>query len=84
VVLAPVPVDQGDKVCLYPDAPISGSKWGIYTVMGTSVGNWSFSDSLNNCWDTTGFAPGLYIVKLTLTYIDGHETTAWKKVIVKP
>jgi len=84
VVLAPVPAKKGENICLYPDTPISSSRWGIYTVMGVSVANLSFATPNGHCWDTSGYAPGLYFIKLKLTYSDGREAQAWKKVMVTP
>ena len=82
--MAPVPIKKGEKVCLYPDAPISASRWEVYNVLGVSMADLSFDAPNGNCWDTSGFAPGLYFVRLRLTYSDGRETQAWKKIVVKP
>jgi hypothetical protein len=84
VVLAPVPVKKGEAICLYPDSPIAGSKWQIHNVVGVSVANLAFDSPLGNCWNTSGVAPGIYFVRLTLAYVDGRETRAWKKVVVTP
>jgi hypothetical protein len=84
VVLAPVPAHRGGDICLYPDERISGSKWEVYNVMGVSVKSLTFNSPYGNCWNTSGVAPGVYFVLLNLSYADGKETKAWKKVVVTP
>lgn len=81
-VLAPVPASRGTAVCLYPDSPLLSSQWNIYNFVGESVASLSFGSSASNCWDTTGVAPGLYLVKLKLTYTDGTVKSDWHKVVV--
>jgi hypothetical protein len=83
VVLAPVPVQAGSPVCLYPDNPIASSQWDIFNVLAESVASLSFNSPSDNCWNTTGVAPGLYFVRLKITYADGHSMTQWRKVIIK-
>jgi hypothetical protein len=84
IVLAPVPVKKGENVYLFPDTPISGSKWEISNVLGVSVGSLSFNGPTNNFWNTGDVAPGLYFVRLTLAYTDGRAVTSRKKIVVAP
>jgi hypothetical protein len=84
VVLAPMPVHRGGDLCLYPESPIIGSRWEVYNVLGISVADRTYTSPIGNCWDTGGFAPGMYFVRLTLSYTDGKETKTWKKVVVTP
>jgi hypothetical protein len=77
-----MPVHVGTDLCLYPDQAIRGSHWEIYNILGVSLQNLTFNNPTGNCWKTRGFAPGMYFVRLTLTYEDGRETKVWKKVVV--
>jgi hypothetical protein len=52
--------------------------------MGVSVDKLVFNTALGDCWKTEAFAPGLYFIRVTLVYVDGHETRAWKKIVVRP
>lgn len=84
VVLAPVPVSKGGTICMYPDNPIAGSQWDIFTFTGESLASLTFLNGLKNCWDTTGVSPGVYLIRLKVNYLDGSNSTVWKKIIVKP
>ena len=81
-VLAPVPVSAGNPICLFPDRPITGSQWDIFNFVGESVASLSFSAPLYNCWNTQGVAPGIYLIRLQLSYSDGTTATQWKKIVV--
>jgi hypothetical protein len=84
VVLAPVPVSVGMPVCLYPDNPLSASHWSVFNFVGESVATLDFGVSAQDCWDTTGVAPGLYLVRIKATYLDDTVSISWHKVVVKP
>jgi hypothetical protein len=81
-VLAPVPVQVGGTLYLFPDKPITGSQWDIFNLLGESVTSLSFSSPAGNSWNTQGVAPGVYAIRLKLSYSDGTETTIWKKIVV--
>jgi hypothetical protein len=81
-VLAPVPAPRGTPVCLYPDAPIVSSHWDIFNFVGESVASLDFGATAQDCWDTAGVAPGLYLVRLKIVYADGSTQTSWHKVVV--
>ncbi len=81
-VLAPVPVHSGEKICLYPDRAIAGSHWEVYNFTGESLANLDFNGFPKNCWDTTGVAPGVYLVRLEVDYADGTASIDWKKILV--
>jgi hypothetical protein len=84
VVLAPMPVKKGGKVCLYTDQRPSASKWDIFNMTGVSLGHLTFGNVGEACWDTSGAAPGVYNVRLNIISPDGRESTIWKKVLVQP
>lgn len=81
-VLAPVPVLMGNSIFLFPDRPIEASQWDIFNLLGESVASLSFSSPLSNSWNTQGVAPGLYAVRLKLSYSDGTSAIVWKKIVV--
>ncbi|HUO57778.1 MAG TPA: hypothetical protein VMV05_06340, partial [bacterium] len=83
-VLAPVPVPRGGNICLYPDRPILGSQWDVFSFTGESVASLNFTNGANNCWPTSGIGPGVYSVRLKLNYADGTRSTLWKKIVVSP
>jgi hypothetical protein len=84
VVLAPVPVHRGEDICLYLDTPITGSHWDVFNVMGVLLKRIDFSNPYSDCWNTAGFTPGVYYVRLKLSHPDGTETKTWKKIVVVP
>gem|GEM_PF-1525947 len=81
-VLAPMPVSTGGSVCLFPDRPISGSQWDVYNLLGESAASLTFANPQGNCWNTQGTSPGVYLVRLKLSYSDGTSATLWKKIVV--
>jgi hypothetical protein len=84
VVLAPMPVKKGEKVCLYADRVFSSCKWDVYNLVGVSLKHFATTRLEESCMPTVELAPGVYVVRLSLVYPDGVETTTFKKVLVQP
>ncbi len=83
-VLAPVPVSRGQDLCLYPDSPLLSSQWDFFNTVGESVAHQDFTGGTAACRDTQDLQPGLYLVRLKLTYAGGRTSTVWQKVVVAP
>ncbi len=81
-ILAPVPANSGDSVCLYTGQALSSSTWTVYSVAGYRIASLNFTNQTSQCW-TAQVGRGLYYVKLVLNFVDGTSTTEWHKVIVK-
>jgi uncharacterized protein YfaQ (DUF2300 family) len=83
-ILAPVPANSGDSICLYSAQNVAASTWSVYSVAGYHVATVSYSNSEGSqCWNTQGVGRGLYYVKLQLTFVGGTSVTEWHKVVVK-
>lgn len=82
-ILAPVPANSGDNICLYTNQAIASSTWFIYSVAGYHVASLSFTNQAAQCWNTAGVGRGLYYVKLVMTFADGTSGTEWHKVVVR-
>ena len=83
-VLAPVPVKQGQNLCLYPDGPLRSSDWNFFDMVGDSLVHQNFTGSSQNCWTVSGLSPGLYLARIQLNYLDGSSKTGWQKIVVVP
>ncbi len=83
-ILAPVPVSKGGTICLYPDKPIQSSQWDVFNFVRESKATLTFSSGLNDCWNTTGTAAGVYLVRVKMVYADGTKATIWKKIVITP
>ena len=83
VVLAPMPLRTGDNLCLYPEKPLASSHWEIFNLMGESIAKLSFDTGYSDCWPTQGVAPGIYLVRMKLTYADGHTETVSKRIVIR-
>jgi hypothetical protein len=81
-ILAPVPANNGDSICLYTGQALNSSTWTVYSVAGYRVASLNFTNQPTQCW-TAQVGRGLYYVKLILNFVDGTSTTEWHKVIVK-
>jgi len=84
LVLAPVPVAPGEDLCLFSGSPLSGSRWDVFNILGMSVARPVFTGPAKHCWNTRGIAPGMYIVRVKVTFADGGTTTIFRKVLVSP
>jgi hypothetical protein len=84
VVLAPMPVKKGGRVCLYADRTISACRWDVFNLMGVSLKHFAATSLAESCMTTDDLAPGIYMVRLNLMYPGGDESTVWKKVLVQP
>jgi len=82
LVLAPVPVAPGQPMCLHFDGPPRSSRWTIYNVAGQAVATLAFGGEPGQCWQTSGVAPGVYLVRVDVDYADGHKGGRWQKVVV--
>jgi len=81
--LGPVPVPRGGNLCLFPDKPISTVQWDVFNLYGEVAARFIVTAlSSQPCWSTIGVPPGMYIVRLKLSYGDGTAGTAWQKVVV--
>jgi hypothetical protein len=81
-VLGPVPVPRGGNLCLFPDKPINSTVWDVYNLKGEFVAHLEINSTSQPCWTTVGVPPGLYLVRLNLTYSDGTTGTVWQKVVL--
>ena len=81
-VLAPVPVKSGESLCLYNSGNVVSASWQVMDLIGERVASLSFGGLGNQCWSTTGVAPGIYIVEVSLTYEDGTHAQLTQKVVV--
>ena len=80
--LAPIPVKSGESLCLYNFGDVTSSTWQVINLMGEKVSEISFGGSSNECWNTQGVAPGLYIVEIAFTYTDGTKGNLTQKIVV--
>ena len=80
-ILAPVPVKSGESICLYNSGDVVSSSWQVIDLIGERVASLSFGGG-NQCWNTTGVAPGIYVVQLEITYSDGTTANITQKVVV--
>jgi len=81
-VLGPVPVPKGGNLCLFPDKPTSAVQWDVFDMYGEVIAHLNITEAGQPCWSTNGVSPGIYIVRLKLTYSDGTAGTTWQKVVV--
>jgi hypothetical protein len=81
-VVGPVPVSRGGNICLYPEKPIAGSQWDVFDLVGESIASMNIGAGAQPCWNTTSVPPGIYIIRLKLSYSDGTAGTTWQKVLV--
>jgi len=81
-VLGPVPVPRNEDICLYPDKPLSSSKWSVFDLTGRLLASKKFGREPRPCWGTAFLPPGVYVVRLELVYADGDSGTTWQKVLV--
>jgi len=81
-VLGPVPCRVGEPLCaFFTQAPIA-SKWQVYSIAGQLVDSASFGGQYSQCLNTRGLAPGIYIVRLSVTESGGTKHTVMKKVAI--
>jgi hypothetical protein len=80
--LAPVPVKSGDPICLYNSGNEVATTWQVIDLMGEKVAQLTFGGSGSQCWNTTGAAPGIYIIQVSITYDDGTTGNMTQKVVV--
>jgi hypothetical protein len=80
-VLCPVPVPRNGNLCLFPDKPYQTSHWDVYDWVGVSIASLNFGGG-NACWNVQGVPPGIYIVRIKMTYLDGSSSTTWQKIVV--
>jgi hypothetical protein len=81
VMLAPVPVMSGQSLCLYNVTGVASANWQVVNLMGERAANLIFGLG-SECWNTQGVAPGIYIVMIKLTYMDGTKANVTQKVVV--
>jgi hypothetical protein len=81
-VLAPVPVTSGQPLCLYNANGVASADWKVINMMGEQVANLSFTGSGSQCWNTTGTAPGVYLIEVDVIYNDGTKASIRRKVVV--
>jgi hypothetical protein len=83
-VLAPVPARRGEKVtCFFTQVPLS-SVLEVYDVNGEKVSRIIVNGVSGHTWDTSSAAPGVYFVKIDITYASGKRETLWRKAVVIP
>jgi len=78
-----MPLRTGDTLCLYSEKPLASSRWEIFNLMGESIATLSFNSGYSECWPTSGVAPGVYLVRMKLTYADGHTETVSKRIVIR-
>jgi phospholipase C len=79
----PVPAHKGTPVCVYYEKPVSGSHWDIYNLAGQKAASLDFGSQASPCWDSSGAAPGIYMIRCALNFQDGSAKTVWNKVIIQ-
>ncbi|HTC19680.1 MAG TPA: hypothetical protein VK859_02460, partial [bacterium] len=67
---------------LYNSANVASATWQVVNLMGERVAELSFGGSGNQCWNTNGAAPSIYVVLIKLTYLDGTASNVTQKVVV--
>jgi hypothetical protein len=78
---APVPARVGQPLTLYFDkAPLGGS-FQMFNVQWQNVAEGSFSGSAAYL-QTAALSPGLYMVRTTVSYLDGGTRTVFQNIIV--
>ena len=82
VVLGPVPVPHGGNLCLFPDKPTTETVWDVYNLSGEFVKHLDILGVTQPCWTTTNVPPGIYVIRMKLTYADGTAGTSWQKVVL--
>jgi len=83
-VLAPVPAQRGEPVCLGLLKAAQRSDWSVHDLSGRRVAALSFGSGagLQACWDTSRAPPGIYIIRVAIRYSDGSSGTLVQKVAV--
>ena len=81
VTLAPVPVKSGEPLCLFAPENVASGHLQVFNLLGEKVGDVSFNGS-NPCWSTQGVAPGVYLIDVNLTYVDGSTAYTRKKILI--
>jgi hypothetical protein len=80
--LAPVPATSGQQVCLTNPGSVDSATWQVFNLMGERIADISFGGEGAECWNTTGTAPGLYLVEIDVVYGDGTKATIRQKVVI--
>lgn len=83
LVLAPNPVKVGMPVCLFSPSRPEETHWQIYGIDRFLLTKLDFYADSQQCWNTAGIAPGLYIVKIELIS-QGQRSVKVLKVAVEP
>ncbi|HTC19412.1 MAG TPA: hypothetical protein VK859_01095, partial [bacterium] len=81
LILAPNLAGDGQPICLFPDKPITNSKWDIYNLVGERIAGLSFGNG-NACWNHAGTASGLYLIRVRTWYEDGGTADKIFKAII--
>ena len=79
-----MPAQRGQKVCLYFTQVPASSEMAVYNVAGERIGQVTVNDLNGHCWDTSNAAPGIYFIKIDITYADGTKETIWRKAVIIP
>lgn len=83
-VLGPVPLRAGEPLCLYFDAAPFSSACRVYNQAGQRVADADFGGKIDPCLATGRLAPGLYFVRVDVSYADGSKRIVDQKVAILP
>jgi hypothetical protein len=78
---APVPARGGEPMTLYFDKTPLGGSFQIFNVQWQNVAEGSFSGSAAFL-QTASLAPGFYMVRTVVNYVDGSSHTVFQNIIV--
>jgi len=67
---------------MFPDKPTNETVLDVYDLNGNFVIHLDIAGQNKLCWSTAGVPPGLYSVRMKLSYSDGSSGTTWQKVVL--
>jgi hypothetical protein len=80
--LAPIPAEDGQPVCLYFPKEPGSSTVRLYNLAGELVGASTFGPGQPACVPTLNLRRGIYFAKLWIQYADGTFETGTRKIAV--
>lgn len=83
-VLGPVPVRQGQDLCLFFDQEPLRTQGQLYNSAGERVAALNTGREFNQCWSTKSLAPGIYYCDSNVEYLDGSRRRRWQKIVILP
>jgi hypothetical protein len=80
----PVPQKKGQPVCVSYEKPVNNSHWDIYNLAGQKISAADYGNDASPCWDSSNVAPGIYMIRSSLSFSDGSSKNVWNKIIIQP